>query len=331
MRRTATTSALLALVTLALLLPPAVRAADEPATRDILWTEKKLYSYGNEELIVRDFFQDRREGVFVEIGCAWPIKNSNTYYLEHHLGWGGIGVDGLPDFAPSWKESRPRSVFLNFLVTERSDELEKFYKVGVWGLSTAEKDVAKDLPVVGEIQVPGVTLDDLLARQGVTELDFLSIDVEGHQQEVLAGFDVQRWKPKLVCIEDDGPLSVAWFKERGYEPIERYRFRDIVNWYFAPRDAARAANARQTERGREEARKRAALLAKEPPGSPAQIYMVPKYVLGPDGQAMQNPDWHPPAEHAAAAAAGASGATGAAAPDSVNDAAAPPAVAPSKP
>ncbi len=309
MRRTATASALLALVTLTILLPPAVRAADEPPTRDILWTEKKLYSYGNEELIVRDFFQDRRDGVFVEIGCAWPIKNSNTYYLEHHLGWGGIGVDGLPDFAPSWKESRPRSVFLNFLVTERSDELEKFYKVGVWGLSTAEKDLAKDLTVVGEIQVPGITLDDLLARQGVTELDFLSIDVEGHQQEVLAGFDVQRWKPKLVCIEDDGPLSVAWFKERGYEPIERYRFRDVVNWWFAPKDEARAANARQTERGREEARKRAELLAKEPPDSPARVYMTPKYLLGPDGNTMQNPAWHPSAEphgHLAAAAAGAS-------------------------
>jgi|GEM_PF-1728369 len=269
-------------------------AGDEAGAKDILWTEKKLYSYRNEELIIRDFFQDRRDGVFVEIGCAWPIKNSNTYYLEKHLGWGGIGVDGLADFAAGWKESRPRSVFVNALVTARSDEPEKFYKVFGWSMSTAELDVARSLPVVAEIQVPGITLDDLLARQGVTDLDFLSIDVEGHQKAVLEGFDIERWKPKLVCIEDDGPLSVAWFKQRGYEPIERYRLRDIVNWYFAPTEEARAANARETEHGREEARQRAELLAKEPPGSMPHVYLTPKYVLDSDGNAVENPRWHPP-------------------------------------
>ncbi len=82
-------------------------------------------------MIIRDFFQDRRGGFFVEIGCAWPIKNSNTYYLEKHLGWSGIGVDGLPDFAPGWKKHRPGSTFLNFLVSDRSDTKETFYKAGV--------------------------------------------------------------------------------------------------------------------------------------------------------------------------------------------------------
>ncbi len=75
--------------------------------------------------------------------------------------------------------------------------------------------------MVGELQVPTITLDDLLERNGVKHIDFLSIDVEGHQKEVLDGFDLQRWRPALVCVEDDGPISVPWFKARGYEPIER--------------------------------------------------------------------------------------------------------------
>ncbi len=110
--------------------PASPGAPGEPA-KDILWTAEKRYSYGNEEVIIRDFFQDRRGGFFVEIGCAWPIKNSNTYYLEKHLGWSGIGVDGLPDFAPGWKKHRPGSTFLNFLVSDRSDTKETFYKAGV--------------------------------------------------------------------------------------------------------------------------------------------------------------------------------------------------------
>ena len=68
-------------------------AACERARRDILGTEKKRYSQHNEELIIRDFFQDRREGFFLDVGCAWPIRNSTTYYLEKHLGWSGIGID----------------------------------------------------------------------------------------------------------------------------------------------------------------------------------------------------------------------------------------------
>lgn len=287
---------------------PTRAAAAEPAV-DILWTGTKLHSYGNEELIIRDFFQDRRDGFFVDIGCAWPVKNSNTYYLEKHLGWKGIGVDGLPDFAPGWRESRPQSTFLNYLVTERSDRQEKFFKVAVWGLSTAEKDVAKDLNVAREIEVPGITLDDLLERQGVKEIDLLSIDVEGHQRSVLAGFDLQRWKPKLVCIEDEGPVSVAWFKQRGYAPIERYRFRDVTNWYFAPAELAAAANARETDRGREAKRKREELSKAAPPDSPEHGFWTPRYVLGPDGMAMQNPRWKepvtaasPPVQASAAAA-----------------------------
>lgn len=276
-----------------------VRAADAPVaadapTVDILWTETKRYSYGSEELIIRDFFQDRRGGFFVDVGCAWPIKNSNTYYLEKHLGWKGIGIDGLPDFADNWARRRPNSTFLNFLVSDHSDTEERFYKVPVWGLSTAEAEVAATMPLVDEIEVPSITLDDLLERFGVTKVDFVSIDVEGHQAKVLAGFDVQRWKPELVCIEDDGELSIPWFKERGYAPIERYRARDIVNWYFAPVEIAAKVNARETERGREERRKMEEMLAKEPSGSSVRAYWTPKYLLGPDGMPVLNPRWEPP-------------------------------------
>ena len=71
----------------ALLCAALVLAACEqgPPRRDILGTEKKLYSQFDEELIIRDFFQDRRGGFFLDVGAAWPLRNNNTYYLEKHL------------------------------------------------------------------------------------------------------------------------------------------------------------------------------------------------------------------------------------------------------
>ena len=89
--------------------------------------EKNLYSFWNVELNIRDFFQDRQGGFFVDVGCAWPIKASNTYYLEKHLGWTGIGIDALNDYAAAWKEKRPNSKFFNFLVTKNSEGSGKFY------------------------------------------------------------------------------------------------------------------------------------------------------------------------------------------------------------
>ncbi len=53
---------------------------------DLLGGASALYSQGNEELVVRDFFQDRRRGVFVDVGCGLPQHNSMTFYLERHLG-----------------------------------------------------------------------------------------------------------------------------------------------------------------------------------------------------------------------------------------------------
>ena len=80
----------------------------------IVETEKKLYSFGNEELIIRDFFNDRRDGVFLDVGAFHYKMVSSTYYLEEHLGWSGIAVDALAEFAIGYIQHRPRTRFFNF-------------------------------------------------------------------------------------------------------------------------------------------------------------------------------------------------------------------------
>ena len=58
-------------------------------------------------------------------------------------------------------------------------------------------------PYKGVIQVPVTTLDDILVEGGAPQpLDFLSVDVEGHEIEVLRGFNFARWQPRLILLED---------------------------------------------------------------------------------------------------------------------------------
>jgi len=206
----------------------------EETRRDIVGTETKLYSQGNEELIIRDFFQDKRDGFFVDVGCAWPMRNSTTYYLEKHLQWSGIAIDALDHYGPGWARERPRSKFVSYAVTDHSGDTVTFYRHAWTGVSSLLKEQAAKFG--GEerltpIEVQTITLTDLLDAHGVKSIDHLTMDIEGAEAAALAGFDIDRFQPKLVCIEG-GRRYLEYFADHGYEHIEEYFPYDTVNWYF---------------------------------------------------------------------------------------------------
>jgi len=236
MRRTSRACLLLPLAALL----PLLGAPGRASAGDILTSQKKIYSQFDEELIIRDFFQDRRDGFFVDVGCAWARKDSTTFYLEQHLGWSGIGVDANERYAESWRKNRPRSRFFNFLVMDHSGASEKFY--AAQGLGSTQKDrIFKGKPVgAREVEVQSITLNDLLERSGVSKIDFLSMDIEGSEPGALAGFDIGRFRPELVCIEvmkQNREKILTYFTENGYERIDEYLPHDEINWYFKPKDA----------------------------------------------------------------------------------------------
>ena len=226
--------------------PTATPQASPPSA---ILSGKPLYSQHNEELIARDFFQDKRGGVFLDVGCASPIEHSNTYYLEKHLGWSGIAVDALPEFAQPWQRKRPKSRFFNFLVSDHSDTVEPFYRSQLRGTSSvrrSETDPGGKKVAVEEIRVPTITLTRLLDDNGVTHVDFLSLDIEGHEPPALAGFDIERFRPALACVEAkpaNREKLMSYFAARGYQRLDRYLQHDTVNYYFAPSAAPAAAPA----------------------------------------------------------------------------------------
>jgi FkbM family methyltransferase len=221
---------------------------DAPGRTGIL-AEKKRYSLFDEELIIRDFFQDRRAGVFVDVGCAWPIDASNTYYLEKHLGWTGIGIDALSDYAEAWRTERPGSRFFSYLVTSRSGGVGTFFKSPNTGLSSTDREIASggqfDQKLEPEkVEIPMITLNDLLDREGIEKIDLLSMDIEGHEPEALAGFDIGRFQPELVVIEGKKGAVARYFRRHGYQLLQRYVPFDHVNRYFARKGPSAAAGER---------------------------------------------------------------------------------------
>ncbi len=210
------------------------------------------YSKRGEELIIRDWFDDRRGGFFLDVGASHHRINSNTYYLEKHLGWRGIAVDALADYEPGYLEHRPATRYFTFFVSDRSDERALFFvhrinkrlSTGVQQLAQSwEEEQSGAATPEGrshqEIEVPTITLNDLLDHAGVTGIDLLSMDIEMWEPQALAGFDVERFSPQLVCIEAHPAVRdaiAAYFASHGYERIEEYLAYDSGNWYFTPRE-----------------------------------------------------------------------------------------------
>jgi FkbM family methyltransferase len=210
----------------------------------ILKEGTKVYSQDDEELVIRDFFRDRRQGVFLDVGAGHYQRYSTTYYLEQRLGWSGVAIDALSEYAEDYRKHRKRTTFVNALITDKARGPQKFYRAeGFPEVSAVSKQVAEEQAraftgngAVSERTVPSSSLDAVLDRLEVKKIDFVSMDIEEHEPEALAGFDIARFRPALVCVEAHPTVRDAlwrYFRQHGYVRQDQYLAWDSANWYFA--------------------------------------------------------------------------------------------------
>ena len=96
-------------------------AVNEPLRLRRKWGPKQ-YSWHNEELFIREFFQDRRGGVFLDVGAYHFSRNSNTYFLEKNLGWTGIAIDAQEEYREGYQTNRAGTKFFTYFVSDVSGD-----------------------------------------------------------------------------------------------------------------------------------------------------------------------------------------------------------------
>jgi FkbM family methyltransferase len=200
------------------------------------------FSEREEEWFIRDYFQDRRGGVFVDVGANHYMNANKTYYLESKLGWSGIAIEPQREFASGYAEHRPKTKFFPFFVSDVSNATAKLYMVHRSSLvaSSNEAFVTQYTPTgkIDEVRdVPTITLTDLLNSEGIQQIDFMNMDIELHEPHALKGFEISRFKPALVCIEGLLPVRqqiLDYFARNGYVLVGKYIWVDQENMYFAP-------------------------------------------------------------------------------------------------
>jgi len=192
-----------------------------------------------EEWIVRDYFQDRRGGVFLDVGANHYMVASNTYYLESSLGWSGIAIDALEEFEADYRSHRPRTQFVAAFVSDRAGEAVSFFVPAENKLvASVSEEFTRDRGTPGTArEVPTTTLNVILEQAGIRRLDFVSMDIELSEPKALASFDLERYKPALVCVEAHPEVRqqiVDYFVQRGYTIVGKYLRADASNLYFTP-------------------------------------------------------------------------------------------------
>ena len=166
--------------------------------------KKKSYAMDNEDTAVLDYFKDKKNGFYVDVGCYHPIHRNNTYLL-HKQNWNGVNIDTSEFSIDLFNHMRPKDLNYNCAISNRNEIIKLFYQKELSQLSTTVRDQAKTVfqGNIKEKEIQAFTLDEILSEGKFknNKIDFLDIDVEGADLKVLEGLSLDVYKPELVSVE----------------------------------------------------------------------------------------------------------------------------------
>ena len=165
--------------------------------------KKKTYSMDGEDLFIENFFKNKR-GLYVDVGAYHPLELSNTYLL-HKRKWEGINIDINSLSIEYFNFLRPNDINLNLGVTKKNSTKTIYFQKKKSPLNTLNLTHAKKIfsNKFKKKKIKTKTLTTILdkTRFKGKEIDFLNIDTEGNDLEVLQSLDFKKYIPKLICVE----------------------------------------------------------------------------------------------------------------------------------
>jgi FkbM family methyltransferase len=168
----------------------------------------RSWSQEGEDQILRRIFERQRDGFYVDIGAHHPKRFSNTY-LFYKRGWRGINIDAMPGSMRVFKKTRPRDINLEIGIGEQHGKLD-YFVFNEPALNGFSKDLSDERNKAGSAyRIESVIKVDVRPLQQVLDnylpegqaIDFMSIDVEGLDFQVLKSNDWKKYRPTYVLVE----------------------------------------------------------------------------------------------------------------------------------
>lgn len=194
------------------------------------------FSQEGEDCILARIFEGKQKGFYVDVGAHHPQRFSNTYrfYLK---GWQGINIDAMPGSMELFKQLRPKDINLEAAISDSAQVLT-YYMFNEPALNSFSADIAASRvastrrQLLGKRSIKTQTLAEVLDCHlpPGQKIDFLSIDVEGLDYQILLSNDWQKYRPQVVLVEElktslaaleSGSKIAFLMQQNGYELIAK--------------------------------------------------------------------------------------------------------------
>tara|TARA_B100000900_G_C20484820_1_gene677020 strand:+ start:358 stop:1074 length:717 start_codon:yes stop_codon:yes gene_type:complete len=166
--------------------------------------QKKYYSFSGVDIIIENIFKKNNKGIYLDVGCQHPIKNNNTYLLSKK-GWTGINIDLDRDNIDLFNVARPKDDNINIAVSNKVGETDLYFYHKKSPINTIEKKTSdfQKAKVTDIRKVKTNTLNNIINNSKFKnkKINLLSVDVEGHELQVLEGIDFNFYKPDVIVVE----------------------------------------------------------------------------------------------------------------------------------
>jgi hypothetical protein len=179
------------------------------------------YSQWGEDQFINEFFKDKKNGIYLDIGCFHPVMYSNTCLL-HRKGWRGINIDINPTSIDLFNIIRPKDTNLCTTINETKETFKVYYDDPFSPVNTLDKQFYEKLENKfnkdeKKLTVESKSMKEILNISKIDGcIDFINLDVEGMDYKILKNLDLKQLKPKLISIETH---DVDGSKSKDFESI----------------------------------------------------------------------------------------------------------------
>jgi len=203
--------------------------------------KKISYSFNAVDLIIDYIFKNKNNGFYLDVGSQHPISNNNTYLLFKR-GWSGINIDLDKKNIDLFNTARPNDINLNLAISSDVTEKKLYFYHDKSPINTLDK-VVSDFQTATVKKIKRIKTTTLnIALQNLkfnNKIDYMNLDVEGHEMDIFKAFDLSLYKPSIISVEFlDLDMKCLEFKNNDLQRIvnsdlykhlinNKYHF---VNW-----------------------------------------------------------------------------------------------------
>lgn len=167
----------------------------------------KSYSQEGEDMILRRIFDNQIKGFFVDVGAHHPKRFSNTYFF-YKTGWNGINIDAMPGSMKAFEQFRPRDINIEKPISSKKQVLT-YYAFNEPALNGFSKEISESRDGLNGYQVEFTKDIETATLEHVLDLnlpakqiiDFLSVDVEGLDFDVIKSINLEKYRPRVILVE----------------------------------------------------------------------------------------------------------------------------------